>query len=356
MRLKEIASVLALLGSCLLMSDRAEASSDAMALQQRLIEVFEQNKSAVVRVKAAYREDQDSGPDQISLRFGSGFFISHEGHVLVSASRAAGATRVWIEYEGRSYATESVGHDRLTNVSVLRVLDPPETFDIISIDTTVEKPALGSIVIAIACPLEFSPTPSMGIVSGFDNKLGKIFFPTHYIRTSIPIDGGEGGCPMFDLNGCFIGMSISSIAEIKGSFCLPPDALARVRDDLIFSGRIINAWMGFEVTSKETIDGVSSVVLSNLVEGGPAAEGGLEIGDELLAIGNRSIGDVSDVFGATFFTRANQYTTLKVRRGEEVLDFSVKTLPRPERNPVVSESETIEAPQAEAALDVEGAQ
>ena len=94
--------------------------NDALALQQRLVEVFEQNKDAIVRVKAAFRSpDTETGKSQVMLRIGSGFFVSHEGHVLVSASRAAGADRVWIEYKDKRYAAESVGHDRLTNVSIL---------------------------------------------------------------------------------------------------------------------------------------------------------------------------------------------------------------------------------------------
>ena len=109
-------------------------SSEALALQERLLEVYKQNKGAIVRVKAAYTGDLVDGKQQVMLRVGTGFFISKEGHVLVSASRAAGADRVWIEHEGKTYATESVGHDRLTNVSVLQVLEPPKEFSIIKLD------------------------------------------------------------------------------------------------------------------------------------------------------------------------------------------------------------------------------
>jgi S1-C subfamily serine protease len=80
-------------------------SSDALALQERLLEVYEQNKGAIVRVKAAYAGDEVDGKQQVLLRVGTGFFISKEGHILVSASRAAGASRVWVEHQGKPYAT-----------------------------------------------------------------------------------------------------------------------------------------------------------------------------------------------------------------------------------------------------------
>ncbi len=315
------------------------STADALALQDRLLDVYEQNKGAVVRVKAAYAGGEVDGKTQVMLRVGTGFFISNEGHVLVSASRAAGASRVWIEHEGKPYATEAVGHDRITNVSVLRVLEPPEEFSTIKLDPSEPLPATGSIAVAITCPLDFGPTPVMGLFTGVDKKLGNKVFPTSYIRTSIPVDGGQGGCPILDLNGRFIGMSVASIAELNGSFSLPADALVRVRDDLLFSGHIIHGWMGFEVTSKLHEDDTNGVYLSKVVEDAPAAQAGLQEGDRLVSIGGRRIDDVFDVPGAFFFIRANQFTAVEVYRGEELMKLSVKTLPRPEKDPIITAEE-----------------
>jgi len=325
-----------------------------MALQERLLEVFQENKSAVVRVKAAYDGGEIDGKQQVMLRVGTGFFISKEGHVLVSASRAAGASRVWIEYDGKPYATESVGHDRLTNISVLKVLEPPEDFSIIKLDPAQPLPQTGSIAVAITCPLDFGPTPVMGLFTGIERKLGSKVFPTSYIRTSISVDGGQGGCPILDLNGRFIGMSVASIAELNGSFSLPVDALVRVRDDLMFSGHIIHGWMGFEVTSKLLEDNSDGVYISKVVEDAPAALAGLLEGDRLVSIGGRRIEDVFDVPGAFFFIRANQFTSVEVSRDEEILKLSVKTLPRPEKDPLIGaeEGDAPEASDTEAAVDV----
>jgi S1-C subfamily serine protease len=309
--------------------------SEALALQGRLLDVYEQNRGAIVRVKAAYAGGEVDGKQQVLLRVGTGFFISKEGHVLVNASRAAGASRVWIEHQGKPYATESVGHDRLTNVSVLRVLEPPAEFSIIKLDAAQVSPPVGSIAIAITSPLDFEPTPVMGLFTGVERKLGNKVFPTSYIRTSIPVDGGQGGCPILDLNGRFIGMSVASIAELNGSFSLPVDALVRVRDDLMFSGHIINGWMGFEVTTKLHADDSNGVYISKVVIDAPAAQAGLKKDDQLASIAGRSIEDVFDVPGAFFFTRANQFTPVEVYRGEELLKLSVKTLPRPEKEPII---------------------
>jgi serine protease Do len=329
-----------------------------LALQQRLIQVFEQNKNAIVRVKAAYAQPEiEDGKAQIMLRVGTGFFISQEGHVLVSASRAAGADRVWIEYQGRSYATEAIGHDRVTNISVLRVLEAPEDFSIINLDTSVERPALGAIAVAIASPLDFGPSPSMGLFTGFDKKLGNKVFPTEYIRTSISVEAGQGGCPILDINGRFIGMSVASIPDLDGSYVLPVDALARVRDDLLFSGKIIHSWLGFEVAVQLNDRDAKDVILADVVEGAPADEAGLQKGDQLLSIGGRKIETVSDVPGAIFFTRANQFTSVEVLRAGQRVEVSVKTLPRPESSAeieIVEVTRSDEDPEEEESEPGEG--
>lgn len=327
------------------------SATDALALQNRLIQVFDQNKHAIVRVKAAYtqtvesealkegqKDEKKEDKIEVLVRVGTGFFISREGHVLVSASRAAGAERIWVEYKGKPYAAEAIGHDLLTNISVLRLLQPPEEFTIIPIDPSMPRAPLGSIVVALSCPLDFDPSPSMGMITGYDKKLGNRIFPTGYVRTSIPVEGGQGGCPMLDINGRFIGMSVAAIAELNGSYCLPPDAIARIRDDLLFAGHIIHGWMGLEVSAQVDRSDQRKVYLSRLVADAPAEQAGLKEGDQVLAIGGREIVDVSDVPGAVFFTRANQYTSVKVERNGEEMEFSVKTLPRPEKEPMLKAS------------------
>jgi S1-C subfamily serine protease len=97
--------------------------------------------------------------------------------------------------------------------------------------------------------------------------------------------------------------------------------------------------MGFEVSSKLLEDDSNGVYLSKVIEDAPAAKAGLQVGDRLVSVAGRQIKDVFDVPGAFFFTRANQFTPVEVYRGDELIKFSVKTLPRPEKNPIIGASE-----------------
>ncbi len=325
-------------------------AGDVLALQQRLKEVFVENRDAVVRVKAAFRGETEEGKTHVTLKVGTGFFVSPEGHVLVNSSRAAGADRVWVEFRDESYVAEALGHDRMTNLSLLRVVEPPEGFGFIPVDGSVGMPEPGALVFAISCPLDFKPSPGIGLVTGIENKIGSQVFPTEYIRTNIPVEAGRGGCPILDINGRLLGMTVASIPDLEASYAIPVEALIRVRDDLLFSGKMIHGWLGFRVAEATGEDGVRRVYLSSVVDGGPSEEAGLRDGDILLAIGKRKILGVEDVPAAVFYTRANQYASVTVERDGKPVEISIKTLPRPESDPVIGPK--TEAPvKEEAASD-----
>jgi serine protease Do len=327
---------------------RLPLPADVLALQQRLMEVYEENRDAVVRVKAAFRDETEEGRPHVTLKVGTGFFVSQEGHVLVNASRAAGADRIWVEFHDEPYVAEPVGHDRLTNLSVLRVVEPPPGFKFIPVDASLPKPKPGAVVFGISCPLDFKPSPAVGLVSGIENKIGAQVFPTEYIRTTLPVDAGRGGCPVLDIHGRLLGITVASIPDMDASYAMPVEALVRVRDDLLFSGKMVHSWIGFRVAEAADAEGARKVYLSSVVEGAPAEEAGLREGDVLLSIGGREIFGVADVPAAVFFTRANQYTTVRVQRGGEVSEVSVKTLPRPESDPVIAPRPGKKAGAAEA--------
>ena len=165
-------------------------------LQEDLYRIYDEYESAIVRVKAAFRQlETEDKPSQINLRIGTGFFVSREGHVLVNASRVLGAYKIGIEYNGKVYPAEPVGHDPNTNISLLRLIDIPEFFGVIPLTLDGREEALGTFVFSLACPLDFDVSPMFGILSGLDKKLGATTFPTTYYRTSIALGPGQCGAP-----------------------------------------------------------------------------------------------------------------------------------------------------------------
>ncbi len=309
----------------------SSASGEILELQSKVIEVFNQNQDAIIRVKAAFRQDPVEGkPSQINVKLGTGFLISQEGHALVSASRAMGADRIEVEFKGISYPAEAIGHDPQTNISLIKLLKLPKYFGIMRLRSDEVPSAVGTMILSIACPLDFAPSPTIGMVSGLDKRLGDRIFPTQYIRTTIPVDVGQGGCPIFDLEGQLVGMSISSIPYINGSYCVPAASLFRVKEDLMYSGKSERGWLGLEVKENASKSTKGNVHISKMNKGGPAENAGLKVGDQIISICGVRIEEISDLPSAIFKTRNNQLAPIKVIRGKKELDFSIKAEEAPE--------------------------
>lgn len=308
-----------------------------MSLQRRVVEVFGANRDAIVQVYAAVPREE--GRERPLLLVGTGFFVSREGHVVTNASVVYGAERLWIEHGGGTSEVQVLGHDPLSNVSVLRAEKLPPKLHFINLSESTENPEVGTFLLAITRELGLPAGPSFGMLTGRNIAYGNRQLPAVYYRSDIASDGGEGGSPVFDLQGRFVGMMIASLPEIRSSFLLPARALRRVRDDLIFSGEVKYAWFGLQASQRHVETGVE-VVIDDVVEDSPAWGTGLQAGDVLLQVADAPIRNEYDLRDVSFFTPAEKWVNLRVRRGTEELEFSLRVGVRPVLKPEEAEHES----------------
>lgn len=294
----------------------------ALALQNRVVDIYRDHEKAVVKVHAAFNNRSSEGKTVVFI--GTGFYISKEGHILTNTNVTYGAERIWVESEGIHYAAELIGSDPLTNVSIIKVFELPKDFAFLRFTDTPEIPPVGSFLVALSCELGQDPGPSLGMVTGWNTNYGERFLPTIYLRSDIPSDGGEGGAPVFDLNGSLVGMLIVALPELRSSFILPARAIQRIRDDILFSGKVTFAFFGFEAIQRSDLDNGPWVEIERVEDGSPAAEAGIQTGDHILRMGDFPIKTSADLRVASFFQRPEQFVTLELKRGEEMLDVSVK--------------------------------
>jgi len=305
-----------------------QQQGDFLTLQRRIIEIFEENKDAVVRVKGAYEEETESGERDVVLKIGTGFFISREGHILANATRTEGADRIWVEHQGIDYAAEFLGSDSVNNVALLRLVTLPDSFSVIRMTEGSDLPPIGSTAVAISYYLDFDAAPSTGLVQNYARRYGNSIFPTTFLRLSISNDLGEGGSPILDLNGRLIGMMIAALPDIRGSFNLPTRALRRIRDDLLFEGEVKYSWIGIEVKPEIDFE-TGHVIINKVMEGTPAAEAGIQAGDALIRLGEFPINQVEDYPNASFFIRPGEYVMVGILRDGEELNFNFRVEERP---------------------------
>ncbi len=308
------------------------ANGDFLGLEERLVSLFEENKSALVRVKAIYPSEEDEEVPQVVI--GTGFFISREGLILTNASIVYQPLRVWIEHDGIAYSADVVGFDERSNIAFLRTHTLPTSFTFLHLTDSSELPPVASFTLRLSMPLEFETSPELGIVSGYESRFGERFFPCTYIRTTIPAGPGDGGSAYLDLKGRLLGIQVGSLPDVGSSYVLPARAALRIRDDILFSGKVTYGWIGFEVEIKTSIDKGQQLFLSQIFPQTPAEEAGLLEGDVLVQIGEYPIRVLDDLRNAMFYTRVGQYVDVRINRKGENRRFSVKVSARPEDEPM----------------------
>lgn len=315
-------------------------------LEERMQGLYEEHRSALVRVKAVYSDQEEEeiaeeggeavgGEDEVpQVVIGTGFFISREGLILTNASIVSNPLRVWVEHRGVAYRAEVVGMDEKANVAFLRIRRLPESFTFLHLLDRSELPAVGSFVLRLSMPLEFGVSPRFGLVSGKESRFGERFFPCIYIRTNIPAGPGDGGAAYLDLSGRLLGIQVGSLPDIGSSYVLPTRAALRIRDDILFSGEVTYGWIGFEVEVQSSVANGRELVLSRIFPETPAAGSGLMEGDVLRKIGDYGINSLDDLRNAIFYTRVGQYVDVQVDREGRERSFTIKVSARPMDEPM----------------------
>jgi serine protease Do len=310
------------------------AAAEFRDLEERIVNLFEEHRSAMVRVKAVYPPKEGEADDMPQVVIGSGFFISREGLIITNASIVSKPLRVWIEHNQIAYSADLLGMDERANIAFLRTHTLPEDFSFFHLADRADLPPLGSFLLRLSMPLEFNPTPNFGMAAGYESRFAERFFPCTYIRTTIPAGPGDGGSAYIDLTGRLIGIQVGSLPDVASSYILPARAALRIRDDVLFSGMVTYGWIGFEIELRSGIRDGRQVILSEVFSGSPAEATGLLQGDVLQQIGDYPIRSLDDLRNAMFYTRVGQYADVRVSRAGETRRFTVKVEARPDDEPM----------------------
>ena len=343
-------AILKLLGGLWLMGAMLQGIAPALhgqlaELEERLGSLFEQHKTAMVRVKAVFPPSEEllqkegitpaEGENPVpQLVIGSGFFISREGLILTNASIVNEALRIWVEHNQIDYGAEIVGLDERSNIAFLRTYTLPEAFTFFHLSDRSGLPAIGSFVLRLSLPLEFKASPDFGLISGHESRFGDRFFPCTYIRTTVPAGPGDGGSAFLDLTGRLMGIQVGSLPDVGATYMLPARAALRIRDDILFSGAVTYGWIGFEVEPETSIKSGRRILITEVFEASPAAVAGLMEGDVLKQIGDYPIESLDELRNAMFYTRVGQYVEVTVQRGGEPRRFSITIESRPDDEPM----------------------
>lgn len=234
-------------------------------------------------------EDQD--PDAETMSSGSGFIISADGYVLTNRHVVENAAEVQVRLNDRRvYDAEVVGSDPLSDIALLRIesngLDPVRIGD-----SDALKP--GQWVLAIGSPFNFEYSVTAGIVSAVNRSFpNQNYVP--FIQTDVPINRGNSGGPLINMDGEVVGINSQIYSYTGGfmglSFAIPIEVAMDVVEQLKTNGRVVRGWLGVGIQAVDQdlanamgLDKVIGAAVNGVMPGSPAENGGLQVGDVIVA-------------------------------------------------------------------------
>ena len=236
-----------------------------------------------------------------------------------------------------------VGNDERTNVSLLQVINLPKNLEFIEFPLEQKKASIGSFAFAITSPLDFAPSPTFGLVTGYESHFANIEFPFTYTRVSIPIGPAEGGSPVFNAKGELIGISMASMPEVRSSYIIPNRAIARIVNDLATEGSVQYGVIPIEFEERaDRFNITRRVLIKNVVAGSPAARAGVVNGDTILSIDGTPVTSINQARDLVFFKDPSSFLLFKVEREQNELEFAILLEPQADHLPAEAITETEE--------------
>jgi serine protease DegQ len=285
--------------------------------------------------------DRFNMPPETQLSLGSGVIVSREGYILTNDHVVEGVSDIQVTLnDGRTIAGKIVGMDPDTDLAVVRVAATgltPITFG------QSDKAQVGDIVLAIGDPFSVGQTVTMGIISAVGREIGAANPFGSFIQTDAAINPGNSGGALVDVNGNLIGVNTLIFSRSGGyqgiGFAIPVSLAKRVMEQIIETGAVTRGWFGVEVADITPelaeslgLKGTRGAIVGAIERGSPAEKGGMKLGDVIVAVNGKAVGDVSSALAAIAEMAPGKAVPVKVvRRNQELnLDIMVgKRRPRP---------------------------
>ena len=187
---------------------------------------------------------------------------------------------------------------------------------------------VGQQVVAIGSPQGLTGTVTTGIVSAFNRTVsvqsesggGGVVY--NGLQTDAPINQGNSGGPLVNLDGQVIGInsaiatgSSQSTGSIGLGFAIPVDQAKRVAQEIIKSGSATKPVLGVTGSSGGQTAQGGGATITTVQPGSPAASAGLAAGDVVTKVGDAKVEDFSDLVARIGSYAPGQQVTLTVTSG-----------------------------------------
>ncbi|MDD5586127.1 MAG: DegQ family serine endoprotease [Alphaproteobacteria bacterium] len=283
---------------------------------------------------------------------GSGFIVDPTGYIVTNYHVIQDADEInVILQDDTNLAATVVGRDKKTNLALLKVTSKKPLPAISWGDS--DKIRVGDWIIAIGNPYGLGGTVTAGIISARARDINSGPYDD-YLQTDAPINRGNSGGPMFNMDGDVIGVNTAIFSPSGGSigigFAVPASMAKGVIEQLKSSGHVRRGWLGVRIqtVTQEIADSLGmakahGALVSSVTPDGPAAKSHVEPGDVIVSFDGKEVTEMHRLPRLVAETPVDKTVPMTViRKGKEV-SLQVK----------VAELETHEEAQEQQAGDEE---
>lgn len=282
----------------------------------------------------------DQAPEEPSSSLGSGVIVSPEGIILTNHHVIDGADEIEVAFaDGRKRNAKLIGSDPETDIAVLKIdaadLPSPITLG------KMESVQVGDVVLAIGNPFGVGQTVTSGIVSALGrNQLGINTFE-NFIQTDAAINPGNSGGALVDTKGNLIGINTAIYSRSGGNmgigFAIPINTAKQVMESILTNGSVTRGWIGVEPQnlSKELAESLniplstSGVLITGVLNGGPADKAGMKPGDVLTQVNGQKVDDVVTLLNRIAQTNPGDEAKVNLLRKGKEMTLTVQIGKRP---------------------------
>jgi Do/DeqQ family serine protease len=322
------------------------STAEARKLSDAFVAVAERVSPSVVQIEVATRNEKadtlmrllgvggESAP--VNRGTGSGVVLTPDGAILTNNHVVEEALTITVRLrDGRILPARLIGRDPATDLAVIKVdaqgLVPAKVADSDAVK-------VGEWVVAIGSPFGLGYTVTAGVISAKGRGGLGMNAIEDYLQTDASINPGNSGGPLCNLDGQVVGINTMVVGRGSGiGFAVPTSMARRVAEQLLRTGKVQRAWIGVsfqdltpELGAAMGLDPRAGALVSNVIDGSPAAKAGLKPGDVIGAVANKPVRDGRELSREILAHEVGETVPVEVLRQGKRYAAQIRLAPRPE--------------------------
>ncbi len=292
-----------------------------------LFEQFENRSNA---------EESYFSPKATSL--GSGFIIDPSGFIVTNYHLIAEADEIRIKLsDNTELPAKLIGSDKKTDLALLKI-EAKINLPFVKFGDS-SKARIGDMIITIGNPYGLGGTVTHGIVSskGRDINIDSDKVVDDFIQTDAPINRGNSGGPMFNMQGEVIGVNTAIYSpsgnNIGIGFAIPASTAELIIGQLMKNGRVDRGRLDVNIQpiTAEIAEGLGvkedeGVLIVEVIPGGSGDKAGLKSGDIVLEFNGQIIKTPRKLQISVAETPLNKEVKMIILRSGKKQDINLKIL------------------------------